>query len=210
MPSLGLPALLKRPLLVGGLGLSATLALLGSAHFNPLDSSTLLSAIALGSGIWWWRRDDSTPAAPKPIAPPVVDRPRVEAELAALASLIDTLAQESELVNGSALALDTLQTSLKGYRHDHQALVSGLERQTLQIAIAGDPRTGKTTLLTLLRDGTAVDSSLSFAEVALAPTVTPDWLGYDGVLLLTDGDLTNSAFTLLRDRVIAGQGTVLV
>ncbi|MGB3202523.1 MAG: DUF697 domain-containing protein, partial [Nodosilinea sp.] len=38
----------------------------------------------------------------------------------------------------------------------------------------------------------------------------PDWLGYDGVLLITDGDLTNSAFTLLRDRVMAGQGTVLV
>ena len=208
-PSSTLPALLKRPLLVGGLGLSATLALLGSAHFNPLDSSTLLSAIALGSGLWWWRRGDKTPAAPKPIAPPVVDRPRVEAELAELAALIETLAQERALVNGSALALDTLQASLTGYRHDHQALVSGLERQTLQIAIAGDPRTGKTTLLTLLQ-ATASDQALTLAEVPLVPTVTPDWQGYDGVLLITDGDITNSAFTLLRDRVIAGQGTVLV
>ena len=161
-PSSTLPALLKRPLLVGGLGLSATLALLGSAHFNPLDSSTLLSAIALGSGLWWWRRGDKTPAAPKPIAPPVVDRPRVEAELAELAALIETLAQERALVNGSALALDTLQASLTGYRHDHQALVSGLERQTLQIAIAGDPRTGKTTLLTLLQ-ATASDQALTAA-----------------------------------------------
>ncbi|MGB3309870.1 MAG: DUF697 domain-containing protein [Nodosilinea sp.] len=209
-PLSALPALLKRPLLVGGLGLSATLALVGSAHFTPLDSSTLLSAIALGSGLWWWRRGDQAPTAPKPIAPPVVDRPRVEAELAELATLVDTLAQESELVNGSALSLDALQASLKVYRHEHQALRSGLERQTLKIAIAGDPRTGKTTLLTLLSDEAAASQSFTFEEVALAPNTTPDWLGYDGVLLITDGDLTNSAFILLRDRVIAGQGTVLV
>ncbi|MGB3200978.1 MAG: GTPase domain-containing protein, partial [Nodosilinea sp.] len=204
-----LPTVLKRPLLVGGLGLSATLALLGSAHINPLDSSTLLSAIALGSGIWWWRRGDRPPAAPKPIAPPVVDRSRAEAELADLAVLINTLGQESALVNGSALSLAVLQASLEGYRREHQALGQGLERQELQVAIAGDPRTGKTAILALLEEVMA-DQALTFVEVSLAPAAAPDWLGYDGVLLITDGDLTNSAFTLLRDRVMAGQGTVLV
>ncbi|HZG38062.1 MAG TPA: hypothetical protein VEZ50_05215, partial [Nodosilinea sp.] len=212
-PRLALSALLKRPLLVGGLGLSATLALVGNVHFNPLDGSTLLSAIAMGSGVWWWRRNDRAPVAPKPIAPPVVDRPRVEAELAALATLIATLAQETELVSGSALSLETLRAGLTTYRHEHQALGRELERQTLRVAIAGDPRTGKTTLLTLLAaeaEQTPSSGLLTFEEVALTPTATPDWLSYDGLLLITDGDLTNSAYTLLRDRVIAGQGTVLV
>ncbi|MBD2113453.1 MULTISPECIES: slr1306 family protein [Cyanophyceae] len=207
-PMLTLPALLKRPLLVGGLGLSATLALLGSTHINPLDSSTLLSAIAMGSGLWWWRRGVPAPAAPKPIAPPVVDRTRVEIELATLSALIDTLAQEAELASQAT----TVSAPLTRYRQGHQALGAELDRPTLRVAIAGEPRTGKTTLLTLLTppSDAAVEknSSLSFEEVAL--TATPDWLDYDGLLLITDGDITDSALTLLRERAIAGQGAVLV
>lgn len=205
--SLALPALLKRPLLVGGLGLSATLALLGSTHINPLDSSTLLSAIAMGSGVWWWRRGVPTPAAPKPIAPPVVDRSRVEIELATLSALIDTLAQEAESA-GQVAQFAPLTT----YRQGHQDLGAELDRSTLRVAIAGEPRTGKTTLLSLLTPpaDAAVEknASLSFEEVAL--TATPDWLDYDGLLLITDGDITDSALTLLRERTIAGQGAVLV
>ena len=206
-------ALLKRPLLVGGLGLSATLALLGSTHINPLDSSTLLSALALGSGLWWWRRGDSSrtspPTAPRPIAPPVVDRSRVKAELAALAALVETLAEES------AMASTALPEAINRYRQEHQALGTEVNRQTIQVAIAGDPRTGKTTLLELLTapgtEAKAKANPLSFAEVTLAPTAAPpDWLGYDGVVLVTDGDITDSALTLLRERVMAGQGAVLV
>ncbi|NJL45939.1 MAG: hypothetical protein HC922_09995 [Leptolyngbyaceae cyanobacterium SM2_3_12] len=63
---------MKRPILAGGLGLSASLWLLETVHFGMFDSSTLLSAMAIGSGWWWWRqRDrDRTPAAARPIAPP--------------------------------------------------------------------------------------------------------------------------------------------
>ncbi|MBD1875967.1 YcjF family protein [Nodosilinea sp. FACHB-131] len=207
-PMLALPALLKRPLLVGGLGLSATLALLGSTHINPLDSSTLLSAIALGSGLWWWRRGVPAPAAPKPIAPPVVDRSRVEIELATLLALIDTLAREAE----SAGQVAQVSAPLTTYRQEHQALGAELDRQTLRVAIAGEPRAGKTTLLTLLTPpadaAVEKDAALSFEEMTL--TATPDWLNYDGLLLITDGDITDSALTLLRERAIAGQGAVLV
>lgn len=210
---LALPALLKRPLLVAGLGLSATLALLGSTHINPLDSSTLLSAIALGSGLWWWRRGVPAPAAPKPIAPPVVDRSRVEIELATLAALIDSVEQEAKLAGRVAQVSETLTT----YRQGHQALGADLDRPTLRVAIAGEPRTGKTTLFTLLtpqaNEAAEQDSSLSFEEVALTVTPEtpgPDWLDYDGLLLITDGDITDSALTLLRERAIAGQGAVLV
>ncbi|MFQ4138398.1 DUF697 domain-containing protein, partial [Nodosilinea sp. PGN35] len=207
-PALALPALLKRPLLVGGLGLSATLALLGSTHINPLDSSTLLSAIALGTGLWWWRRGEPLPTAPKPIAPPVVDRSRVESELATLRALIDALAQEAELAGRGIQVAE----SLTAYRQDHQALGADLDRSTLRVAIAGEPRTGKTALLTLLTPSADAsigkDTLLNFEEVAL--TTTPDWLDYDGLLLITDGDITDSALTLLRERAIAGQGAVLV
>ncbi|MEO1067829.1 MAG: hypothetical protein AAFW95_01725, partial [Cyanobacteria bacterium J06638_6] len=167
-PGRVLSGLLKRPLLAGGLGVSATLALLGGAHFNPLDSSTLLSAIALGSGVWWWRQGHRAPVAPKPIAPPVIDRPRVEAELAALATRVATLAQEAELAASSTVTSETLEA----YRQQHQTLVTELDRPTLRVAIAGDPRTGKTTLLTLLTP----DSPLVLQEESLAATAPPDWL----------------------------------
>ncbi|MEP0947459.1 DUF697 domain-containing protein [Leptolyngbya subtilissima DQ-A4] len=162
----------------------------------------------MGSGLWWWRRGVPAPAAPKPIAPPVVDRTRVEIELATLSALIDTLAQEAELASQAT----TVSAPLTRYRQGHQALGAELDRPTLRVAIAGEPRTGKTTLLTLLTppSDAAVEknSSLSFEEVAL--TATPDWLDYDGLLLITDGDITDSALTLLRERAIAGQGAVLV
>ena len=220
-PNLGLPGvnlplptavpdLLKRPLLVGGLGLSATLALVGMAHGSLFDSSTLLSALALGSGVWWWRRGDGTKnragAAPKPIAPPVVDRSRVERELASLSHSIDALAQELQLANKLGDASDSVST----YRQAHQALLTDLDRDRIQVAIAGDPRTGKTTLLNLLTADSLAEDSLAFTEVPLAAGASPDWLNYDGVLLVTDGDITASALALLKERVIAGQAAVLV
>ena len=220
-PNLGLPGLnlplptavpdlLKRPLLIGGLGLSATLALVGAVHGSLFDSSTLLSALALGSGVWWWRRGDDTPhrpgAAPKPIAPPVVDRSRVERELANLNQLIDVLAQELTL----ASKLEDASGSVSAYRLAHQALLADLDRTRLQVAIAGDPRTGKTTLLNLLTADSIAGDNLAFTEVPLAAGASPDWLNYDGVLLVTDGDITASALAVLKERVIGGQAAVLV
>jgi hypothetical protein len=48
--------------------------------------------------------------------------------------------------------------------------------------------------------------------VTLGPESSPEEedLADDALLLITDGDLTDSTFTLLKQRVIAGQGVVLV
>ena len=48
--------LLERPILVGGLGLAATLSLLGGVHDVFADSTTLAGLMAAGAGMWWWRR----------------------------------------------------------------------------------------------------------------------------------------------------------
>ncbi|MFM7471334.1 MAG: hypothetical protein ACKO5P_07505, partial [Nodosilinea sp.] len=81
----------KQPILIGGLGLSVALGLLQVTHVNIIDSSTLLSVLALGTGVWWWRRRrDRPPSSPRPIAPPVVDRQRVESEISRLQLLIQT------------------------------------------------------------------------------------------------------------------------
>lgn len=221
---------LKRPILIGGLGLSASLWLLETVHFGMFDSSTLFSAMALGSGVWWWRqRDrDRSPAEARPIAPPVVNRTRVEAELANLATLIQTLKAEAALAPANGAALPA--TSLTTYEQRCQTWLGDLDRQSLTVAVVGDPRTGKSTLIdwltatALLEPGLA---NLSWREVTLSPNEnsavvsTDDTLAQpaeahaqiakaDAVLLLTDGDLTDSCWGLLKDGVMAGQGAVLV
>jgi hypothetical protein len=89
-----LAMVVKQPILIGGLGLSVALGLLQVTHVNIIDSSTLLSVLALGTGVWWWRRRDRPPSSPAPL-PPVVDRQRVESEISRLQLLIQTLEQEA-------------------------------------------------------------------------------------------------------------------
>ncbi|NJM85170.1 MAG: hypothetical protein HC839_02765 [Leptolyngbyaceae cyanobacterium RM2_2_21] len=47
---------IKRPLLVGGLGLTASAWMLNIVQHSIFNETTLLSAIALSSGLWWWQR----------------------------------------------------------------------------------------------------------------------------------------------------------
>ncbi|MGF1568475.1 MAG: DUF697 domain-containing protein [Nodosilinea sp.] len=206
-------SILQRPLLVGGLGLSATLWLLGTAHGGLFDSSTLLSAVALGSGAWWWRHRDRPLAPPRPIAPPVVDRARVEAQLATLKALIDTLAEEAKLApdQGSTLPSAALTT----YEAQRQAWLTGLDRQQLAVAVLGDRRTGKSTLIDWLTAQAVTDATLAqltWQEVPLTADSlpSPPLAEPDAVLLVTDGDITDSTLALLKERVMAGQGAILV
>lgn len=209
---------LKRPILLGGLGLSATFWLLETVDIGLFDSSTLLSAIALGSGLWWWKQRDRPLAPARPIAPPVVDRARVEAQLADLKTLLETLSAEAALIPAPT-ASSPRSLPPRDYEAQRQGLLAALDRTELQIAVVGDRRTGKTTLInylaTLDAEPAPADQPrppLSFIEVSLSREAeTPtDWLAADGVLIVTDGDITASAFARLKDGVIAGQGTVLV
>ncbi len=202
---------LKRPMLIGGLGLSATLWLLDTVHFNIFDSSTLLSAMAMGTGIWWWRQRDRAPApvvAPEPL---VADRAAVEAQLEQVQNRLATLKTEME----AAEKLPSPVPDIPQYQQRHQALAAALNRRQLAVAVTGEARTGKSTLMDLIQSAAVVDhklSTLSLREVPLGREAAPaadDFFPYDAVLLVTDGDITESALTLLKHRVLAGQGAVL-
>ncbi|TVP65747.1 MAG: DUF697 domain-containing protein, partial [Leptolyngbya sp. LCM1.Bin17] len=224
---------------MGGLGLSATLWLLETVHFNIFDSSTLLSAMAVGTGIWWWRGRDRPSVPPRPIAPPVVDRTRVTGQLQALDRLIDTLAAETADCP-PGLTLD--DGVLEDYRQRCQQLHQALDRESLTIAVVGDANTGKSTLIRLLtQTGESQPDPLfpdvTFREVSLSPEpplMLEKALGFpqeeadftaestvpmvanvtladdDALLLVTDGDITASWFALLKTRVLTGQGAILV
>lgn len=199
----------KRPILIGGLGLSATLWLLDTLHFNLLDGSTLFTAIALGSGVLWWRRytnrqNDATPAPP--IEPPNLTQVQqgLEAVNRAIAELeakiTDTLPTTEHA---------DLQQSIIGFRQQAQALLAGLERQHLAIAVVGAARTGKTHLLEHLVIHDWGTDGLTFTEFSL-PLAETSISQQDACLWLTDGDLTESVFQGLRERVLLGQQTIVV
>jgi uncharacterized protein (DUF697 family) len=203
---------LKRPILIGGLGLSATLWLLDTVHFDIFDSSTLLSAMALGTGVWWWRqRDRTTSSLPSAATPLVTDRAAVVAEIASAQTLIDTLETEIAGMGDTAVQLSASPTD---YRQQVLALEAGLDRQQIAVAVVGDPRTGKSTLIEQLNKALPDTdaTNLNFTEIRLSPdiAVEADLAHQDAVLLVTDGDLTESALTILNCRLLSGQAALLV
>lgn len=134
---------IKRPLLVGGLGLTASAWMLNIVQHSIFNETTLLSAIALSSGLWWWQRQR------QPLLldlAGVVDEAAVKTAFAQIDTAIETLAREIETVTSakmSAIALDSL-------RSQRQALEPMLNRDTLHIGILGNKGTGKTALAAYL------------------------------------------------------------
>jgi uncharacterized protein (DUF697 family) len=202
---------LKRPILVGGLGLSATLWLLDTVHFDIFDSSTLFSAMAVGTGLWWWRQRDRIPPSPASAQPLVANRSAVEATLEKVQDLIQTLAEEAD----TAAKADPLAETITRFQSQHQTLQKALNRQQLTIAVTGEARTGKSTLLKLIQAVAVVDADLSklaLREVSLSPEqglAEDEFAVDDAVILVTDGDLTASALNLMKARIMDGQGVVL-
>jgi uncharacterized protein (DUF697 family) len=210
--------LLKRPLLVGGLGISASLWLLEASPLNPWDGSTLFSALALGSGLWWWRRGRSRlPAAPRPVAAPVVDRARLEVQLEDLRRLLEALATEAALIpdtTSATLAAD-LQDSVANYEAQRQALATARDRTHIHGRVTGERHSGKSTILRHLQA-----SSITWTEDA-APLLPPEngtapdnpagmaRAAADLVLWVTEGDLTASALAQIRQHGLAGQGVII-
>ncbi|MEO0394409.1 MAG: DUF697 domain-containing protein [Cyanobacteria bacterium P01_A01_bin.137] len=178
----------KRPILVGGLGLSASLWLLDVVHHMPMDGSLVLGAMALGAGLWWWRQQGQpVPTVPQQL---IVKRDAIDQVLERTDQLIDLL-----LVEDSKAAAQA-----EIYRTECELLLDSLERIQLTIAIAGNKATGKTTLLNYLQ--ASESPSLTFTEQLDSDA--------DLVLLLVAGDMTASELNRLESLVTDGHQVLVV
>ncbi|MDB9528547.1 DUF697 domain-containing protein [Oscillatoria sp. CS-180] len=202
----------ERPILVGGLGLAASLGLVGGLESIATDGTTLASLIAAGVGVWWWRRQSPVTKLPdlKPAMP--VERETVETAIAALQPDLDVLQQELE-----ALGSDSAEEIITALDSQRQALQQDLSRAQLKIAIAGYPRSGKSSLAHHLKPSTTSenDSHSTLTEIALtAETAHPELmqellLNQDAVIYLITEDLTESALADLRLLTAAGQRVIV-
>lgn len=201
-----------RPILVGGLGLAASLSLLGGLQDILSDGVAFASLFAGGVGLWWWRCRSSESEAGEAFVQLPVDRAAVEAALATLQTPLTTLRQELAAANTSADV--SLAEELESQRQD---LVQELDRAYLKVAIVGASQTGKTTLIGHLNQAFSGDGAgtVRLTEVGLTPqtpavtAISPLVLDHDAVIYLVTEDLTDSALADLRLLTTAGQRVML-
>ncbi|MEO0887238.1 MAG: DUF697 domain-containing protein [Cyanobacteria bacterium J06648_10] len=206
---------LKRPILVGGLGLSASLWLLNIVGHSPVghalgDGSALMMAIALSTGLWFVnKRNKAELVIEPPLALQSVDRSAVEKVTTAiettLAKVIDELSEEAQ--NDQS---QSIWNQLEQKKEAIADLLSNLDRDKLTLSIVGNKSTGKTTLAAYLSGQwqptcsqvkyiTEVDG-----EDTLPATET------DLVLFVTAGDLTQSELKRIQTLLKAGYRTQIV
>ncbi|WP_204140590.1 YcjF family protein [Halomicronema sp. CCY15110] len=208
--------LFERPILIGGLGLAATLSLLGGLQDVFADGTTVAGLVATGAGVWWWRRQrpETATVEIKPTTP--VEREQVAAAIATLKADLDALQQELSALEAEELVAATMAR----FEQQRQELLTELDRAALKVAIAGYPRSGKSLLQTFLTalpsaSPEATDAGLTVAEIALTaatahPQVMADLLQQqDAVIYLVTEDLTDSVFADLKTLTAAGQRVLL-
>ena len=206
----------KRPILIGGLGLSASLWLLDVVNHSILDGSTWLGAIAVGSGIWWWRQKFSKMPTATASRPPI-DRPWVEQKLQGVAQVLATWALEIETLDIAQQA--TLRQQMEQAETERQQLATALDRQQLDFVVMGEKAVGKTALVNQLNHHWQAPTpyQISVSEQGIEHSAHPDsprplqnqTRFSDLVIFLTTGDFTDSEYQQLQGLVQQGQRFVI-
>lgn len=203
---------LRKPILVGGLGLTAGVWLLHG--FSPgvadFSGTAIWGALALSSGFWWLRKRSTKPLDLTVPALPV-DRTAVEKALSTVETLVKQLAAETTTDTQTA-ALTSLQEKLT-------QLTAELERNEIRLAIAGGQSVGKTALTQYLTETwmpqsqkIAISDTVGlFAEPEKAgETLAPEIDSADAVLFVTAGDLTSPEYQVIQQLLTRQQRVLLL
>ena len=203
---------LRRPILVGGVGLSLSLWMLQSLHdsVGQLGEFSLLGAVALGTGLWLFGQKNSKTLDLSLTASPL-ERETVEKAIAKAESLINHL--ETEAQNHEAIP---------SFRQQLAQLTTELDRQELQLAVIGGKGVGKTKLVQVL-----ISSWLPQQQQRMGIKETPALFGMDTdvaaetsarevalksdlVVFVTTADLTDTEFQTLQQLKATHQRILLV
>ncbi len=193
---------LHKPILIGGIGLSAGLWLWDSVVNSSLvemGELTVVGAVALGGGFWWLKQKvNLAPKDTGAVSP--LNKEAVKEAIALAEKAISFLETEAPDRDVSLLKQQLAQ------------LAPSLERQSLQLAVTGGKQVGKTSLKELLTQEN-IGSNLSWIETAPLLTTTDSLesaLDSDLVLFVTAGDLTDSEWQVLQKLATARVRVLLI
>nr|WP_290228301.1 DUF697 domain-containing protein [Trichocoleus desertorum] len=209
----------RRPVLVGGVGLTFGLWFLETMAHSLAEVSGLvtLGAIAAGTGFWFLQKPSAQIAAISAPAAPV-SRLQVDQSLAEVEDRIHRLQAEVatlEKVRPETIArIPILEAQL-------QALTPELERQELRVAVVGGQAVGKTSLVQVLQAQglAAVSQPVAWQDLpallaAEASTLDVDTIAEaqaaDAVIFVVAGDLTESELQVVQQLSAANQRLLLV
>jgi uncharacterized protein (DUF697 family) len=190
-----------KPILVSGIGITLVLGLWETfnSKLTEIGEWGMLGAIAVGAGFWFCRRPTLTFKVTRPTP---LSREKVEEAIAQTYAIISYLEQEAP------------EQDLSPLQQEIQALTAGFDRQTLQVAITGARKTGKTTLQQRL-EAQNFGETISFVEteslLSIASSETEQKaLASDLVLYLLNGDLTDSEWQILQTFARLHQRSILL
>lgn len=200
---------LRKPILVGGVGISFTLWLWSSFQHSLMQVGELsvLGMIALGTGVWFFQRK-AAKALPSAQVPSPLDLETVEKAIADAEAMVTQLEAETD---GSDVA---------EWKQQLAQLPDALNRQQIQVAITGGKNVGKTSLKQVLDESeitsqnTLVETEPLFtgsdAEVTTEKAAQEVAFASDLVLFVTGGDLTDSEFQTLQQLSASHQRLLLI
>ncbi len=179
---------LRKPILITGVGLSFLLWI-GSTlqdSLMGLGEWGITGAIALGSGLWWWRSRQSKTAV-SPIESPI-DKTAVDEILKATQAVLNKITTEAP------------ETDISHLQQRLDQLPDQLNRDTFQIVITGGKSVGKTRLkaaLTLSSNNLIETPALyqnDSDSAAIENTVIPCEIA----IFVVNGDLTDSEYQTIK------------
>ncbi|MBR8827073.1 MAG: DUF697 domain-containing protein [Gomphosphaeria aponina SAG 52.96 = DSM 107014] len=194
---------LRKPILLGGISLSFGLWLWQNFGQSILEVGELsvVGAIALGTG-WWYVQQKLS----KPQLSPTVLLPLNQEKVAkAIALAQNTI---------TSLEIEAPAQDCCGLKQQLAALPALCKRQTLQIAVTGGKKVGKTTLIQLLENAANIclveTPALFTATDTQEKTALKLATAADLVLFMVTGDLTESEWQVLQQLVAEHQQIILI
>lgn len=186
----------KRPILIGGVGLSMALWFWESIQqeMGQLSELTMMGAIAL-TGLWWFKQKTAKNLDLPGTEP--VDKEKVEKAIAKINKAIDQLEAENRDVST--------------WRKGVEGLTAQLDRKEIRLAVTGGKSVGKTSLIQGLDSNWEIQETpaLFVADDGEATAVKGILSNSDLVVFVTAGDLTDSEFQTLQQLAAVHQRTVL-
>ncbi|MEM9447636.1 MAG: YcjF family protein [Cyanobacteria bacterium P01_E01_bin.6] len=137
---------LKRPILIGGLGLAFGAYAWESMALSVVDADSLLlwGTVLAGSTAWWMgRKSKSVPSlSVSPLNEPLTKQ-QIEQAFESAGATIERFRVEA---TASALAVGTIDQTVAQFQDGLATIRTGLDRTNLRVVVTGDKGTGKTQL----------------------------------------------------------------